>query len=280
MKFPIKLALALWCIFSLPGAAQEMHETPLGTYRIVLPQGDAPAAGFPALLFYHGAGRSGADVIARKQMVATFNAAGWAVIAPDGMERPERRGSRGWYFLPDRPAERDELAFTREVLDDVVTTHGIDRSRVLIGGYSIGGSLAWYVACQDPTIAAAFVPVAGAFWRPLPAPEACAGPVRMLHTHGWRDQTVPLEGRPLRSGEIYQGDVFAGLSVIRAMNGCDRLRADSFDTEGPFWVRRWTDCTPGTALEFALHAGGHIVPDFWAEMVLNWGEELRDPNGG
>jgi polyhydroxybutyrate depolymerase len=280
MTFVIRLAVALMCIFSPPVAAQEMHQTSLGTYRIALPKGDAPEAGFPALLFFHGAGRSGADVIARTQMVATFNAAGWAVIAPDGMERPDRPGSRGWFFHPERPSRRDEHAFTQEVLDDAAATQGIDRSRVLIGGYSIGGSLAWYIACQDPTIAAAFVPVAGAFWRPLPAPQDCAGPVRMLHTHGWRDQTVPLEGRPLRNGQIYQGDVFAGLSVMRAVNGCEGLRADSFDTDGPFWVRRWTACTPGSALEFALHTGGHIVPEGWAEMVLDWLETLADTTGG
>lgn len=279
MKIPIRSVMVLLCLLCSSAIAQDMHETPLGTYRIALPSTDAPEAGFPALLFYHGAGRSGADVIARRQMVATFNAAGWAVIAPDGMERPDRPGSRGWFFLPQRPASRDELAFTREVLDAAARTQGIDRNRILIGGYSIGGSLAWYIACQDPGIAAAFVPVAGAFWRPLPQAEECNGPVRMLHTHGWRDQTVPLEGRPLRNGEIYQGDVFAGLSVMRDMNGCDKLRADSFATDGPFWVRRWTDCTPGSALEFALHPDGHVVPDGWAGMVLDWVETLPDTDG-
>ena len=280
MMISIRSVLVVLCLLCSAATAQEIHETPLGTYRIAVPSGDAPEGGFPALLFYHGAGRSGADVIARRQMVATFNAAGWAVIAPDAMERPDRPGSRGWFFLPQRPASRDELAFTREVLDHAAATQGIDRDNVLIGGYSIGGSLAWYIACRDPGIAAAFVPVAGAFWRPLPQAEGCNGAVRMLHTHGWRDQTVPLEGRPLRNGQIYQGDVFAGLAILREMNGCSRLRADSFDTDGAFWVRRWTACKEGSALEFALHSGGHIVPDGWAGMVLAWWETLAPARQG
>ena len=41
--------------------------------------------------------------------------------------------------------------------------------------------------------AAAYAPVAGSFWRPHPDMEACAGPVDLLHTHGWRDKTVPLD---------------------------------------------------------------------------------------
>ena len=96
----------------------------------------------------------------------------------------------------------------------------------------------------------------------------------MLHTHGWRDGTVPLEGRPLLAGQIYQGDVFAGLQILRELNGCTQLRADKFDTKGKFWRRKWTRCTSGTALEFALHTGGHGVPKGWADMALEWFEAL------
>ena len=94
------------------------------------------------------------------------------------------------------------------MLDDAEKRFNIDRDRVLMTGYSIGGSNVSYLACREPEIAAAFAPVAGGFWRPHP--EDCAGPVKLLHTHGWRDQTVPLEGRPLGetpNGRVEQGDI-------------------------------------------------------------------------
>ena len=248
-------------------------ETASGTYRLALPDTPPPDGGWPALIFFHGAGGSGAGTLKMTGVVRSFTDAGYAVIAPDGMQRPNRGNRRGWYFHPQRLALRDELAFTREVIA-AAPGHSIDPDRIVLSGFSIGGSLVWYLACRDHTLATAYAPVAGAFWRPHPEIEDCSGPVRMLHTHGWRDQTVPLEGRPLRSGQILQGDVFHGLEVLRALNGCTRLRADAFATDGAYWRRTWSSCTPGTALELALHPGGHSVPKGWADMTIEWLDRL------
>jgi polyhydroxybutyrate depolymerase len=230
-------------------------------------------------MFFHGAGGSAAQTLSNTGMVDIFLKRGYAVIAPEGTERPGRRG-RGWSFHPARPQIRDEMAFSREVLKDAVQRYGLNRSRILLSGFSIGGSLSWYLACKDATLAAAYAPVAGAFWRPHPEMGSCSGPVRLLHTHGWRDQTVPLEGRPLRNGAILQGDVFHGLEILRDANGCKGLRADAYDTDGPFWRRWWTRCTPGSALEFALHAGGHMVPPGWAALAIDWFERAVPAKDG
>jgi polyhydroxybutyrate depolymerase len=253
-------------------------QVPLGEYRIALPDAPPPASGYPALMFYHGAGGSSERTLGNTGMVDAFLAAGYAVIAADGTERPGRFG-RGWSFHPQRQQIRDELAYSREVIGDAVARFGIDRDRILLSGFSIGGSLTWYLACKEPGLASAYAPVAGAFWRPHPEMGSCAGPVRFLHTHGWRDETVPLEGRPLRGGAILQGDVFHGLEILRNANGCNGLRADEYDTDGTFWRRWWTRCTPGSALEFALHAGGHSVPAGWAELAIGWFERTMKTVG-
>ncbi len=251
---------------------------PLGSYRIELPEGAAPQAGQPAVMFFHGWGGTAAQTLSNRGMVESFLSRGWAVIAPEGLGREGASGG-SWAFHPDRPGARDEGDFAREVLADAAAVHAIDRERVMLSGFSIGGSLTWYLACDDPGLAAAYAPVAGAFWRPHPGMEACAGPVRLLHTHGWRDETVPLEGRPLRGGAILQGDVFHSLEILRATNGCDQMRADAYDTEGAYWRRWWTRCTPGSALEFALHEGGHSVPPDWAPMAIDWFERILPPAG-
>lgn len=254
--------------------AEQACETPMGSYRITLPDVTMPETGYPVLLFFHGAGGTGKRTLSNTGMVNTFLERGYAVIGPDGMKRPNSRFGPGWSFHPERPAQRDELAFTREIIADAASRYNIDPDNVMLSGFSIGGSLVWYLACQDPTLARAYTPVAGAFWRPHPVMDDCVGPVKMLHTHGWRDKTVPLEGRPLRSGDILQGDVFYGLSVMRELNECDMLRADTFDTDGNFWRRKWETCAPDTALEFAMHQGGHSVPKGWSEMAIDWFEGL------
>ncbi len=268
------LALPLWAQ-SPCGLEGEACETSLGTYRIELPDGAPPEGGYPALIFFHGAGGTGLRTLRNRDMVETFTASGYAVIGPDGLRRPNSRFGPGWSFHPERPKQRDERAFTASVIADAVESHGIDSRKILLSGFSIGGSLVWYLACEQADLAAAYAPVAGAFWRPHPAEDSCDGPVRMLHTHGWRDQVVPLEGRPLRGGQIYQGDVFYGLMLLRQENACEGMRADAFDTDGPFWRRIWTTCSTGSALELALHEGGHAVPAGWADMAIDWFEALN-----
>lgn len=279
-------ALAALALAALPtegsaearcGGPDTPCQIPLGSYHVALPE--APADGpIPAFVYFHGAGGSGRG-IAEADFAQALNARGYAVIAPNGLERPSSRFGPGWSFRPDGPQQRDELAFTRALIDDAVSRFDIDPDRIVLSGYSIGGSLVWYLACADPQLAAAYTPYAGGFWRPHPS--ACEGPVKLLHTHGWRDQTVPLEGRPLRSGAIYQGDIFEGLMEWRETNGCDLLRADAFETDGRYWRRRWTACAPGSALEFALWPGGHQRPDAeWAAMAADWVEGVLAPGVG
>lgn len=240
-----------------------------GTYHIALPDEPKDA---PALIWLHGAGGSGVGAVRNTGMVNQFLDRGYAFIGVDGHERPESRFGAGWYFHPDRPQNRDDIAFIAAVADDAAARFDLDRSRMVLAGFSIGGSMASYLACATPDAFMAYAPVGGSFWKP--EPTDCAGPVRLLHTHGWRDQTVPLEGRPLGGGRIYQGDVWQAMQVWRAENGCDQLRPDEFEITDDYWRRIWQDCQPGTALEFALHPGGHGIPRGWSAMVLDWVEGL------
>lgn len=185
--------------------------------------------------------------------------------------RPTNAFGTGWSFRPEGPQQRDELAFAKQVLDDAAARFAIDRSRVLVSGFSIGGALVWYLACREPGLGAAYAPVAGGFWRPHPT--ACAGPIDLLQTHGWRDRTVPLEGRPLRGGELHQGDIFEGLQLWRRVNGCTGVRPDTFETGAVFWRRNWTACESGREISLVLHPSDHDdVPKAWAGMAQAWFE--------
>lgn len=237
-----------------------------GTYHIVLPEGEVGP--HPAILLLHGYGGEGLGTIRNKGMVNLMLARGYAVIAPDGQKREDGEG-RTWDFHPDRPATRDETAFLIAVAKDAAATYGLDRDRMLLAGFSIGGSMTSYVACTAPDAFAAFAPVAGSFWRPHPTD--CAGPVRLLHTHGKADRTVPLSGRQIMPGFV-QGNVFDAMEIWRQTNGCASAEADQTETFGIYDVQHWKDCKPGTDLRFALHAGGHSIPKGWALMAMDWFE--------
>lgn len=236
----------------------------LGEYHIALPDGNGP---HPAVIFLHGAGGKGVSATRMK----TITDRGYAAIGPQGIKRPGSRFGSSWSFHPDREEIRDEMAFIEQIIADAADTHDVNPDEVLLGGFSIGGSMTSYLACENPGLVRAYAPVAGGFWRPHP--EDCAGPVNLLHTHGWKDKTVPLEGRPLGGGRIYQGDIWHTMLLWRDENGCSGMRADTFKMTDQFWRRKWETCTEG-ALEFALHPGAHGIPRGWADMALDWFEEL------
>ena len=239
-----------------------------GSYHLALPDNEPAPDGLPAVVFLHGWGSDGASIMRNPALVDALIGRGYAVIAPDGSPRPGRNG-RSWQFHPEQRDGRDEAAFLRAVADDAAKRFGLDRGRMLLAGFSIGGSMVSYVACESPESFSAYAPVAGSFWNPLP--ESCKMPVRLHHTHGWSDGTVPLEGRAVGNGQMVQGDVFAAMRIWRATNGCQADNPSDFRQSDDFLIRDW-DCDPAASLTFALHPGGHSIPQGWAGLVLDWYE--------
>ncbi|MBT0958360.1 alpha/beta fold hydrolase [Alphaproteobacteria bacterium KMM 3653] len=244
-------------------------------YYVAAPEGGTQDG--PAVVYIHGFGGSGAGALRNSGMVNDFLARGYTVIAPDGVVREGRNG-RSWRFHPASGGQADEIAFLQDVRDDAIARLGLNPEGVILAGFSIGGSMTAYTACAAPESFAAYAPLSGNFWRPHPA--ECAGPVQMLHTHGWRDGTVPIEGRVVnrverdRPDAFAQGDIHYALGLWRDTNGCTDYQARSFDTSTPFWQRSWTGCESGSALTFALFDGGHVVPRGWPDLVVDWVEAL------
>lgn len=239
-----------------------------GEYFVALPAG--PRLG--AVLFLHGWGGSARAEISNPGVVGPALARGYVVIAPVGLPFSVAEPITNWNAEED-PAFRDDVAFVDVVMDDAAQRFGFPRNRVLAAGFSLGGMMVWRLACDAPSDYAAFAPVAGTFWMPLP--ESCAAPVRLLHVHGWTDRMVPLEGRPIEGTPMVQGDVFAALAVARRSSGCTSNAI--YEEFGEMQVRSWIDCASGASIGIALHSGGHEVPKGWAGFALDWFEGSAPP---
>jgi polyhydroxybutyrate depolymerase len=270
LTFPIALAFvgltALSATAQVCGNADQPCEIESGTYHIAIPEGDKPAG---IVMHLHGGGGQARSMLTA-QMAEEAAARNYVFVAPQGYH-PNARFERDWSVTATNMAyDRDDLVFLRDVLADVQENHAAQDVPVLLSGFSRGGSMVWDVACQAPTFADAYAPLAGAFWEGLP--DSCAGSVRLFHTHGWTDRTVPLEGRAFAEMGVVQGDVWASLKIMRETNGCvDRQpAANSFD--GNLWFRTWNDCDAGE-LDLMLHQGGHGAPDGWAALMLDWFEQ-------
>jgi len=275
----LRLKLAALCMATSTSAMACSDETPcvIGDreYYIAMPDGqDGPA---PAVVYLHGAGGTGAGSLRNTGMVSGYLDRGFAVIAPTGSPRDDRSG-RFWNFHPSTQRQEVEIDFLEQVRDDAVSRFDLNGDQIVLTGFSIGGSMAAYTACLRPESFSAYAPVGGNFWRPHPV--SCEGPVQMLHTHGWTDGTVPLEGRAFGNASISdpnvraQGDVFHAMLLWRETNGCNFGKADRFEMDENYWRRIWDRCTPGSALELALFPGGHRVPETWPDLVVDWYEGL------
>lgn len=149
-------------------------------YLLALPDGyeEAPAGGWPLVLFLHGAGERGADL---------------DKLSLHGLPK-ELAAGRSFPFVaaaPQCPEESDwywHMGDAAELLDVLCGRFCIDRSRIYLTGISMGGFGAWELALQLPERFAALAPFCGGgmAWRAW----------RLAHLpiwafHGALDDVVP-----------------------------------------------------------------------------------------
>ncbi|WP_299295924.1 polyhydroxybutyrate depolymerase [uncultured Tateyamaria sp.] len=267
-RFLATLACLMWPTLGHAadcGDADTPCETAIGGYHMATPDVANPKG---VVIHLHGGGGRGRGLL-NSGLAKAALARGYVFVAPNG-EHPENRWTRDWSVKAKGTSHnRDDKAFLREVLADARARGGVTNDTVLLAGFSRGGSMVWDIACYTPDFATAYAPLAGALWDDLP--DNCTAPVRLFHTHGWNDRTVPLEGRSFRDGAVVQGDVWASLKILRATNGCDARQPERNSYEGDLWFRHWTDCAAGE-IQLMLHKGGHGAPQGWSTRVMDWFE--------
>lgn len=98
---------------------------------------------------------------------------GAILVAPDSV-------GGGWSTAPNEQAVTALLAHIEKA-------HVIDQKKVVVMGYSMGGSGAWYWAGKYPERFSAAIPVSG---RPTPAPASWRVPVLAIHSTA--DEVNPI----------------------------------------------------------------------------------------
>lgn len=254
-------SMAFACDSQMPCSVED------GEYFISLPKSWNGRDPLPAVVFFHGYSGSAEAVMADATLVAALSDDGVALIAPQGAK--DARGVHTWSFPGGQTLERDDFAYVDRVRKDMAARWPIDPARTLASGFSVGGSMVWYVACRTPKLFAAYAPVAGAFWSP--EPETCVAPVSLRHIHGLKDQTVPMVGRVLRGGAMRQGDVMKSFSTLKALDQCPPSPARSAQA-GPLTCETWParTCGSGQELILCLHDGEHDIEADWVRDSARW----------
>ena len=241
-----------------------------GYYLNRVPAGWNGVSLLPVVVFFHGYGASAEEVMADDGLAQAMSDIGALLVAPNGI-------GKTWSFGAGMPRERDDVEFTKSVLDDVEARFPVDRKRELATGFSIGGSMTWWLACHLPGRFTAFAPIAGAFWEPLPA--SCeAGPVSIRHIHGLADKTVPMKGRAVAGGKFKQGDVMESWHRRLDWDGCP-AKPDVQEPRDGMDCSSWSagSCASGHPMELCLHPGEHELVPRWIVSGFRWMERNGRP---
>ncbi len=244
-------------------------------YNVLLPQGEGP---FPAVLFFHGSNGTGAKIISSAHLALPILKRGYALIAPTALEIEYRNGpGTGWVWRAGQ-SDRDDYAFASAVLDDATSRFPIDINKILTAGSSRGGSFAWYLACANiDEHLRAFAPVMGTPVRGRPGPCATSGfAFDMFHTHGFQDTVIPFAGNgPFDNWPGYLGAVEV-VDTMAHLAGCSDL---DITEQANQVLRRWSGCLTGARVSVLGFEGGHVIPVGWAEMAIEWFDNLHQQKG-
>lgn len=146
----------------------------------------------PLFIFCHGSGQD-ANYMLNTQFRDTQNperkisieavcdTAKFVMVFPNGINNQ-------WDIGGDR-----DINFVKALIDKMVTQYKIDRNRVYLGGFSMGGMFTYHAMNKIPDLIAAFVPVSG---YPMGGATANADvrPLPILHIHGTGDDVCVFSG--------------------------------------------------------------------------------------
>ena len=190
------LTTALMAIcFLLPSAAQEKIKVG-GTereYKIYVPKNLGEKR--PLLISCHGMNQDAAYQMNMLDIKSVADTAKFVTVFPEGI-------SKSW----DLDGNRD-INFVLALIDKMVDDYDIDRGRVYLSGFSMGGMFTYHAMNRIADRIAAFAPISG---YPMGGATAKAGvrPIPIIHTHGTSDDVVTFS------------NVQSALNVWINHNGC------------------------------------------------------------
>lgn len=229
-------------------------------YVIYLPVDFDALEHMPVMMWHHGGGGNARDAIYFeadfRQLADTERfIAVYPNAYPDALE-----GCTCWgYEEPGGYTNGNyeiDLAFTSALIDDLVLTYNADPTRIYAGGYSMGGSYVWDLACAKSDEIAAVAPVAASMYTWTFENCDAALPTAVCHILGTDDFYAPYEGGWVPSAAAQHAFWVAKNESITP--------PESVALGGGVTRETWAASDDGchAVQHFRRQGGGHDVPDF------------------
>ena len=195
---PIKL-------FAQDGSLTEgsfIHNELTRGYSVYIPEGYSADKEWPLILNFHGYSGDVPDHINRTKMHDLADEKGFIIVYPIGLtitRDPNILPSfvpatgAGW-SVPGFSSERNEIAFTDALLNEISSNYSINQERVHATGLSLGGYMAAYIGTQMPDRIASFASVAGHMTNETLNLLSDDTQISGLFIHGTKDQITNYYG--------------------------------------------------------------------------------------
>ena len=189
------LIMSMAACFMLPSSAQEKLKVG-GTereYKIYVPKD--LGAKRPLLISCHGMNQDAAYQMGMLDIQSVADTAKFVTVFPEGI-------SKSWDITGNR-----DIIFMLAIIDEMVEKYDIDRGRVYLSGFSMGGMFTYHAMNKIADRIAAFAPISG---YPMGGATASPNvrPIPIIHTHGTSDDVVTF------------ANVQKNLNVWIKHNGC------------------------------------------------------------
>jgi predicted peptidase len=230
---------AILALLPIGAAAQVLGDFPLipGQHDLVLPRADEPAIRYaisipanyspstpvPLILALHfgvrGADAAGAGGDVMRILVGpAFAGLGAIIVAPDSV--------RGDWSTPENEKAVNEL------LDTVFGHYAIDKKKIAVTGYSMGGAGSWHFAEKFPERFSAAIPVSG-----RPPVSASGWQIPVLAIHSRDDQVAPFGPTEARIAELQKAGVNAKLIALTGITHYETNRFRNALQRAVPWLR-------------------------------------------
>jgi predicted peptidase len=192
-------------------------------YTLFVPPTYSASTPVPLILALHfGVGGGSSAGAGRDVLNALIGPAlaelGAIIVAPDSV--------RGNWSTAENETTVNEL------LDMIVNRYAVDKKRIAVTGYSMGGAGTWHFAEKYPDRFSAAIPLAG-----TPPASATGWKLPVLAIHSRDDQVIPFGPTEARIAELQNAGVNAKLIALSGISHYETNRFQGALRQSIPWLR-------------------------------------------
>jgi polyhydroxybutyrate depolymerase len=247
------------------------------TYYLHVPPELDESRSYPLLIFLHGNGGTGEGLHRALRADEATDEAGFITVYPDGLEGSWSVGCDECTRAEE--LEADDVTFLQTLSRHLSQHLPVDTTRIVVAGFSQGGSLAHLYGCRAANPPAGILDVAGLAFRSVedgcepsrPFPVATVhGTLDPLSLYGGYGFEAPLQSVPETLG-MWGGVWGCAPSPVAG------LYPDTEDDGTSVTTFLFTGCSAGSGvIHYRVEGGGHTWPGPTGPWGIAGGAHNRD----